>query len=310
MEISEIDEGELEQLVAVRNAVWPHDPETFDAYVDWRRQADDMSWLLARHDGEAIGAGIGIVGWHSPPGVGRATIVVLSESRGSGVGAAIFTRLASWLRERGCAEATGGVSETDDASIAWAARRGFVEVGRSSILALDLSGIPAPSAAPPPGVDIVTLAERPDLARALYDVYLEAVPDIPGEADAELESFDDWLANDMQGVSDRPEATFVAVGSGGDDVLGYAKLSMLAGGHEIAWHDLTAVRRDMRGRGIAGCLKRAEIAWAKHNGFRYLRTFNEERNDPIRRLNERHGYRLEPGFVNVRGTLADVASGT
>ena len=68
------------------------------------------------------------------------------------------------------------------------------------------------------------------------------------------------------------------------------------------------MRRDARGRGIAGCLKRAEIAWAKQNGFRYLRTFDEERNEPIRRLNERHGYRLEPGFVSVRGTLADERS--
>ena len=48
MEISEIDEGELAQLVAVRNAVWPHDPETVDGYLDWRRQANDMVWLLDR----------------------------------------------------------------------------------------------------------------------------------------------------------------------------------------------------------------------------------------------------------------------
>ena len=302
MEISEIEEGELAQLVAVRNAVWPHDPETVDGYLDWRRQADDMVWLLARSDGEVVGAGVGIVGWHSPPGVGRATVVVLPTARRVGVGPAVFARLASWLRERGCFEATGGVSETDDASIAWAARRGFLEVGRNSILALDLAEITAPEVAPPPGVEIVTLADRPQLARALYAVYLEAVPDIPGEADAEVEPFDDWLANDMQGASDRPDATFVALLAG--EVVGYAKLSMLVSEGKVAWHDLTAVRRDARGGGIAGCLKRAEIVWAKQNGFRYLKTFNEERNEPIRRLNERHGYQLEPGFVTVRGTLA------
>ena len=148
----------------------------------------------------------------------------------------------------------------------------------------------------------MTFAERPDLAYALYEIHAEAAPDVPGEADAEIAPFEDWLANDMQGASDRPEATFIALLEG--EAVGCAKLSMQAGEGDVAWHDLTAVLRSARGRGIAGCLKRAEIAWAKENGYRYLKTFNEERNEPIRRLNERHGYRFEPGFITVRGPLS------
>ena len=53
---------------------------------------------------------------------------------------------------------------------------------------------------------------------------------------------------------------------------------------------MTGVRRAFRGRGIAGALKRAEIAWAKQAGYERLQTNNEVRNEPIRRLNERHGY--------------------
>ena len=68
-------------------------------------------------------------------------------------------------------------------------------------------------------------------------------------------------------------------------------------------HDMTGVRRAWRGRGIAGALKRAEIRWAKENGFTRLETMNEERNEPIRRLNERHGYRLEPGKITLRGPV-------
>lgn len=306
MEIVEIGENELAQLVAVRNAVWPHDPESAASYVDWRRQADDMLWLLARRNGEVVGAGVGIVGWHSPPGVGRATVLVLPSARGAGAGSAIGARLASWLRERGCPEATGGVSETDPASIAWAERCGFVEVGRNSILALNLAEIDAPGVNPPAGVEIVTLAERPELALPMYEVGCEAVQDIPGEEEAEIPPFEHWLANDMQGSSDRPEATFVALLDG--EVVGWAKLSIPPGAGDIAWHDLTAVRRTARGRGIAGCLKRVEIAWAKENGFQSLKTFNEERNEPIRRLNERHGYRVEPGFITVRGPVGAIAA--
>ncbi len=261
MEIDEIGVDELHRLVDVRNTVWPHDPETVEGYVDWRAQADDMIWLLASRDGEVVGAGTGIVGWHSPAGVGRATVLVEPESRGVGTGAAILSRLASWLRERGCDEATGGVSENDEASIAWAARRGFTEVGRNSILALDLAAANPPTIAPPADVEIVAWSELPELARSLYDVYLEAAPDVPGEADAEIAPFEEWLVNDMQGASDRADATFVALHAG--NVVGYAKLSMLPGVEDVAWHALTAVRRSARERGIAGALERSEIAWRK-----------------------------------------------
>ena len=306
MQIDEVGEEGLEQLVAVRNAVWPNDPDSVQGLKDGRRQAEDMVWLLARRDGEVLGAGIGVVGWHSPPAVGRANIVVLPGARGAGIGVAVLARLSAWLKARGCAEATGTVSDSDEASLAWASRRGFVEVGRNSILALNLAEAEAPVVAPPAGVEIVTFAARPELARAMYEVCCEAVQDIPGEEDAEIWSFDDWLANDMQGASDRADATFVALLEG--EVVGWAKLSIQAGVRDIAWHDLTAVRRAARGRGIAGCLKRAEIAWAKENGFQFLKTFNEERNEPIRRLNERHGYRVEPGFISVRGPLSDAGS--
>ena len=301
VEIREIDESELHHFAAVRNAIWPHDPLTPEDLVDWRNQATDMVWLLAAGAGadDVVGAGAGIHGWHSPPGVGHLDVHVLPDARRRGTGSALLARLSYWLGERACEEATASVYAEDPASLAWALGRGFSEVGRNSILALDLVATAAPEADPPAGVDIVSWAERPDLIRGLYEVYREASPDIPGEEDAEMPPFETWLANDMQGAGDRPDATFVAVADG--DVVGYAKLSISRGGGDIAWHDITGVKRAWRGRGVAGALKRTQIAWAKANGYRRLNTMNEERNEPIRRLNHRHGYVLEPGFVVVRG---------
>lgn len=301
IEIREIAEDELDRFVAVRNMVWPQDPLTVEDCVDLKRQAENMVWLLAAESGADVGTGFGIHGWHSPAGVGRVVVHVLPAARSRGTGSALLSRLGVWLREHGCAEATASVFEDDAASLAWAERRGFSEVGRSSILALDLTTTEAPEISPPAGVEIVAWSERPELAGGVYEVYTEAAPDIPGEDEVEIAPFEDWLVNDMQGASDRPDATFVAVAGG--IVVGYAKLSISGGGGDVAWHDLTGVRRDWRGRGIAGALKRTQIAWAKANGFRRLHTMNEERNEPVRRLNQRHGYRLEPGFVTVRGPL-------
>jgi GNAT superfamily N-acetyltransferase len=261
-----------------------------------------MVWFLAEEDGTDSGAGIAFVGWHSRPGVATVMAWTAPEARGRGIGQALYAELLRWAGERGCVEVETSVAEDDPESLAWADRRGFREIGRELRVSLDLGAIEAPAIDPPAGIEIVPWDERPELTGGLYDVFVEADPDIPGADDVEIPPLETWLANDMQGSSDRPEAVFVALA--GDEVVGYAKLSIPAQPTGAAWHDLTGVKRAWRGRGIAGALKRAQIRWAKEHGFERLTTMNEERNAPIRKLNERHGYRPEPGRVMLSTKIA------
>ena len=62
---------------------------------------------------------------------------------------------------------------------------------------------------------------------------------------------------------------------------------------------MTGVLRAFRGRGIAAALKRTQIALGEAGGLREAADANEVRNEPIRRLNERHGYELQPGLVDA-----------
>jgi mycothiol synthase len=268
------------------------------SYRDWARQSAETQWFTGSVDGQDAAVCVALVGWHEPPGVARAELDVLPERRGSGLGSTLLTAAGVWAHGRGYTELLGPVAEDDHASLAWAERRGFREVERNSLLVLDLEDIERPSVEPPDGIEIVTWAERPELARGIYEVAREAYPDVPGEGE-EMPPFADWLSMDMQGSGDRPEATFIALA--GDEVVGYAKFSLGDARPHVAFHDMTGVKRSWRGRGIAAALKRAEIAWAKENGYTRLETFNEERNEPIRRLNERHGYRPTPGQIIVRG---------
>ena len=300
-QIREIEDGELDRWVAVMREV-DEDTGTVADYIDWRRQAQETVWLLASAGGRDSGAAIGVGGWHEPPGVARGNVRVVTSERGKGLGGVMLERLGRWAGERGYAELIGEVRELDAESIAWTQRRGYVEVGRNSRLVLDLASVGAPDVDPPPGISVTSWAERPDLIEDVYTVACEAYPDVPGEEDEVMPSFEQWLSMDMQGTGDRPEATFVAFA--GEEVAGYAKLSLSNARPGVAMHDMTGVRRSWRGRGIAGALKRAEIAWAKSNGFTRLETANEERNEPIRRLNQRHGYVPEPGHVVVRGPIA------
>ena len=186
VEIVPVDVAGLERVVAVHNAVRPDDPTTAEELGDWRRQAEETVWLVAVADGADAGAGIGVLGWHARPETAFVEAWTLPEARGRGVGAALHGELARWSAEHGCVALETVVAEDDDTSAAWAGRRGFREIGRSSQLVLDLDLVEAPTVEQPAGIEIVTWAERPGIERDLYAVFLEGAPDIPGEEDTEL----------------------------------------------------------------------------------------------------------------------------
>ena len=291
-----------EQLsLELHNAVWPLAAVTMAEVDSFKHGAlaytDRLAWLGS----EPVGSGFASIRPQRPR-VAHAAITVLPAHRRRGAGTALHCALSAWSAEHGL-EALETVVEEDDAeNLAFAGRRGFVEIERNGRMILELADVEPTLVAAPAGVEIVTWAERPELDRGIYDVAVEAYADVPGAEREEMEPFADWLAHDMRGSGDLPEATFVAVA--GDEVVGYAKFSLTAAQPTTAFHDMTGVKRAWRGLGIAGALKRAQIAWAKGRGYDRLVTSNELRNEPIKRLNAALGYRPAPGRVLLRGPLA------
>lgn len=295
------DEADERQSLASYVQTWPHDSFGLPELQAFKASLVDHADLLAREDGVVLGSGFAAL---FPGFRDRITVFVTVPpgNRRRGAGTALYEALSDWARERGIELMVAVVADDDPESLAFAERRGFVEERREKGVALDLTAIDPPAVMPPEGVAIVSWAERPELARGMYEVSVEASPDVPGYEEEVHEPFAEWLEHDMSGPSDRPEATFVAVA--GDEVVGYAKLSLSTARPAHAYHDLTAVRRAWRGRGVARALKAAQIAWAKANGYEQLRTQNDERNEPIRRLNAEFGYTPAIGRIYVRGPLA------
>ncbi len=305
MQIRRIEaRADLELLVEIRNATIPDDPIVLDDHLAFLASTREHASFLAEHDGQAVGAADAAI--QPVREIPYVHVWTHPACRQHGAGSALYKAVSEWSAERGHSRLELSVRDDDPASLAFAQKRGFVEERREPGLGLDLTAIEAPPVEPPEGVEIVTWAERPELARGIYEVALEALPDIPGEDDYVVEPFEDWLAHDMGGPGDRPEATFVAVV--GDEVVGYAKLAFTEAQPSTAHHDLTAVLRAWRGRGVARALKAEQIRWAKANGFEQLRTGNEQRNEPIRRLNIHFGYTPVPGRIYLRGPLASAGS--
>ena len=295
------DERDEQLSLDVYNAVWPHEAVTMDEVRHFKAAMTAYVDLVAWIDGEPAGSGFAAI-MPQRPEVPNVLLTVLPSARRQGVGTALYETISDWTRGQGLGVLEAVVSDEDPKSLAFAERRGFREDRREKGVALNLAEIALPAVELPSGIEIVSWADRPELARGIYEVALEASPDVPGWEDEIPEPFEDWLVNDMQGSGDKPEATFLALH--GDEVVGYAKFSLTEAQPTTAHHDLTGLKRAWRGRGIARALKATQIRWAKENGYEELQTRNDERNAPIRHLNREFGYRPAEGRIYLRGPLA------
>ncbi len=295
-------DADLEAWRQVRLAVVPN--ERALTVEEMRRvETPDRLLLLAELDGEVAGSGIADRG---ETGESRAFVQprVLAHARRRGVGTALLRALAEHAAARGFASA-GAVVE-DESSLAFAERFGFEEVGRQVEQVRTIAGR-EPWPRVPEGIEMVSLAERPDLFPRTYgELALEAFGDMPtaGRLNVSLEDWErEWVT--------WPEGSFVALaarvppgeGAPGDEIVGCAGLLRDEDRPDRAEHALTAVRRDWRGRGLARTLKETTIAWAAAEGLRELYTWTQEGNESMRAVNERLGYVTRGFAVNVRRAL-------
>ena len=299
------DAAAVDAYVAVRNAVTP----------DWPASRADMEWssatypggarFLALLDGRPVGAANAGRIYVYPPDHADwwLELTVLPDARRRGAGTALLNAIVDAARAAGKQGLQGPTWENRREGQAFLAHRGFVEHERAKAVRLDLAD--APRGGPPPdGIRLVTLAERPDLVAGVHQVAVETFDDIPG-ADEPMHpgDLDEFRARDVDRPGIPPEAFWVALD--GEEVAGYASLIVEPARPGIGMHDMTAVRRAWRGRGVARALKQATIDWARDAGLEALETGNDIDNAAMRAVNARLGYRPLPDIVFMRGPLPE-----
>jgi GNAT superfamily N-acetyltransferase len=272
------------------------------AEVEHRRSVMTRRDWLGLLDGEPVGvAACGVVPGRETSTAAASSFAVLPAVRHRGVGGALYREVSAAARAFGRAELEAFAFDDDPDAAGFAAGHGFTAVARVRALRLPLAGCARPAVAPPDGVAITTVAETAGLEPGIWEVASESWPDIPYDGDVPLqppplEQFTDVY---LGGPGFIPEATFAAVRE--REVLGYGMLQWLSRADGIALHEMLAVRRAWRGRGIARALKAAQIAWAIDTGLTELRTANEERNVPARAVNAHFPYVPMPDGIVWRG---------
>ena len=311
--VSRIDPDDVSGLaayVAIRSTVTPEDPASLEL-VRWEDHAypGQGERLIATLDGRPVGvASAGRVRVYAPEfehyWLG---IWVLGEARRQGIGSRLYEAASVVTRTAGKTGFETMTSEHQTDALAFLDHRGFVVTGRDKMVELDLHGLPAPAIEVPDGIELTSLAEHPELTRAVHAVAVEAFADIPSSGPpVEARPFAEWLARDVAREHIPADAFVIALEAATGEVIGYASLELVPGSSTRAWHDMTAVRRRWRGRGVARALKQATIRWAIEHELEVLETGNDEENLPMRAVNARLGYAPIPDMLSLRGPLARV----
>jgi mycothiol synthase len=217
------------------------------------------------------------------------------------VGSALLTAARRHALELGLPDLWGRIDARDQGSLEFAHRSGLTENGRELISEIDPAGTHR-TFVPPPGVTVVSLADRPDLIHGAYDAERECLPDVPVPTPMQATSFDVWQEQTLGGPGALPGGSMVALA--GDEVIGFAGLQGDATNSGTAEHLLTCVRRPWRGRGVALAMKSAQIAWANSAGLTSLETSNDSPNAAMLAVNRRLGYRTVAENVIVEGLTA------
>jgi GNAT superfamily N-acetyltransferase len=271
-----VTDDDYEAWRRVRIEVVPH--ERASTVAQMRSQdSPERLMVLATENGEVIGSGLA---GRSDSGGAFLAPRVRPAYRRQGVGSALLGHLAAYLVELGFPQVRGMVD--DDESLAFAEHFGFVEIDRQVEQVLAVTDPPRPSA-PPAGVRVVDLAERPELWLASYDTFgTEVLADFalyePLQVSAEQWASPAWIGEPM----------FLALADG--EVIGCAGLHVDTDRPGRAENALTAVRRSWRGTGVASYLKRLTIRWAAEHDITEIYTWTQAGNESMIRLNQHLGY--------------------
>jgi GNAT superfamily N-acetyltransferase len=301
-------------LAEIATSNFPDEPRTA-AEARERYEKFDAARFTRKYvvavDGEERIVGSGVyahVPWSFHPDKYTVYVMVHPTCQRRGIGARIMAYLLAELRERGAVRVRSWAREDYGHALAFLARYGFGEYGRTFESRLPVSAVDLAAAggaeerARAAGITMTTLAE--ELARdatCLPGVYqahcaLEVTtphmdPDLPS-----VPSYDRWVTQEVHHPRVPLEAFFLA--KQGDFFIGESAMKRSESERDVLWQQLTAVHREFQGHGIATALKLRTIAYARTHGYREIRTFNSSTNGPMLAINTKLGFIRQPAWID------------
>jgi RimJ/RimL family protein N-acetyltransferase len=207
-----------------------------------------------------------------------------------------------------------GASEAHPDALAWAAKRGFREIGRRIEAYVELAAFdPAQFRARADGVrgsgialrtidEILSDSDgegRERFIRALYDAEAPMWEDVPWATPTPHWPYERFRHMGFDSGQMLGDISIVAYD--GDTIAGFTMTGKRQSRDGYTW--MTGVGRDYRGRGLATAIKVEALSHAKAKGLRALLTTNDEPNKAMREVNAKLGYQMLPAHVQLEKPL-------
>lgn len=280
-----------------------------------RWQAGDPRLDLVVEDGGSVIAYASCLRRASDPeGKFSAGVVVSPDAIGQGIALQLHTAIIGYALQNGASYLLAYLKENGSRGIRFAESNGYRRVQHlfDSELALE-SFDPAPTERAiakleTRGYTFVTLSgigNTEENRRRIYELDVTSDVDTPGFENWGRRSFEQYCRDEFDSFGFSPEFVFIAEFAGEWVAMHSCRHSPLEGVMKI---DYTGVLREHRGNGLAQALKLLALGKAKTSGATAMRTSNDERNAVMLAINEKMGFKPEPGFYFYRKDIRAEAS--
>jgi len=307
------DDDDYRALSAMQRAVYPeypfspqemrHEDDTWDGsrFFRWRAVIRDIGWVQANHARHAF-----------VPDTYWLDMGVVPEVRRRGHGTALYEAALDVLRRRGATRIRTGTKESMADGVAFVETRGFVETKRDWESRLFLRDFDfgrfagARERVEGTGIRISTLTDElardAGAAQRAFELMDEVHHDVPSMDTPTPLDKSTWRMRTLEGPNALPDAFFIAIDPTGR-YLGLSELERSAEDPTFLWQGLTGVRREARGKGVAMALKLETVRYARDHGTEHIKTWNDQRNRPMLRINEALGFVKQPAWISYHKDL-------
>ena len=309
--------GDYEGYQALGNRCYPDYPGTVEEIRHrdeiWDHSKYFMRRIVLEDGGRIVGAGdLNHERWTFHPDKLHIGVMVDPDARRRGLGTALYEDLLRAARERKATELVTGVKESMTDGVEFALHRGFKESKRDWESRLDVTTFDASAFAEAPrrvaaeGITITTLADElardPESIHAVYELDCDCARDVPSTDPFTPLPFESWRKEVLESPNSTPDGWYMAVDRDGR-YLGVSNLWRSLEDPSFIWQGLTGVRREARGKGVAMALKLKTVEYAREHGIREIKTWNDQRNRPMLRINEAMGFVKQPAWIELRKEL-------
>lgn len=279
------------------------DPEPLDPKSYIKRMKDKPEgWVWVRisaeQDGELNGFAFARRSSVAPEGSFMLTVAVDERAQGQGIGKELFAAVHSEVKTLGGTQLVALLRETHPRARKFFADRGFRLAMSLRESWLELASVPEKSVPIPDGYNLLRwseLEDSPENRERFFQMYLRMDADEPtgqliglnDRAMVERTTFDP--------ESTDPELLFI-LEHNGEWVAHHQLVQIVDGDWTEATIPFTGTLPEYRRRGLAKMLKELGVQEVRKKGTKRLLTNNNSLNAPMIAINEKQGFKDEPGW--------------